>query len=517
MDFFSLASNLQQIAIGGVNFVNNKLRKKSSNCECNYVTYIIIGENEIQPYDINMFFFPFKMCTKIKLKEFKEYFPFKGSIIFRFKIPLTDLIDVINEGIINNVPLLKDKGNRKNLDEHIISDENEIKNILRQDNINHVWVDVTNEEAYIPTFHGNIVAKVLFINHENYKNYNDIYIKNFKNYECSSQIYNVNEKSMCSYKLIKEEKSKKNDADRCDIMKNEEFNEKVKTESRQNNLLNFNYSIDNTVNFHNAMRNYEHNVISNEEYENKRMQEKEKEDTDDNNLEEYNIFQNVNKEKHFLKERKNSHILNTYCEDNRISRYNQNENIKMKINKKASQEKNNFNDHILEKHSYTNTPKIFLSPYNTNNQNNQVDIPKMNYKSVSTDEKQDAIKENVSNRLQELKDFRHQEEEKFKEKVVISEKIKKQIVKWSKNSDDTYKDIKVMLSTLNDVLWENSEWKHVPMSDLITNTLTVKKTYKNAILLCHPDKHRDKSVERVLRAEMIFQALNNAYKEKRHI
>ncbi|CAD2107391.1 conserved Plasmodium protein, unknown function [Plasmodium vinckei] len=453
MDIFSLASNLQQIAIGGVNFVNSKLRKKSLNTECNYVTYTVIGENEKEPYDTNIFFLPFKICATIKLKRFKECFPFKGNVIFRFKTLLADLIDVINEGVINNQPLLK--GDQINTCKQIIMDENEINSFLKQEKFNYIWLDVTNDDAFIPLYNGSIVVKVLFINHDNYKMYNDIHFKHVKGIEYNSEIYHVNEKSCCSYILEKEE--------------NHDNSSNANTENNNENIQNQNNNISKKKNIENGeMLNTQHINMYNS-----------KADDDNYFNEEYDQV-------HFTK----NHI-----------------NINRPINK------GKMTENVVGRDNYHNSTN-FLAAYQNNVENNSIGTQSQEKINIKN---QESIQSKVNNRLKELKEYRSQEEANFKEKIAISDKIKKQITKWSKNSDDSYKDIKVMLSTLDDVLWENSDWKRVFVSDLISNPSAVKKAYKSAILLCHPDKHRGKPIERVLRAELIFQALNNAFKEKKGI
>ncbi|CAA9990495.1 conserved Plasmodium protein, unknown function [Plasmodium knowlesi strain H] len=515
MDLFSIASNLQQIAIGGVNFVNNKLRKKSVSTECNYITYIVIGENEKQPYDTNIFFLPFKICGKIKLKEFKEFFPFKDNVIFRFKIPVVDLIDVINEGIVNHAPLMKEDTNEQNKEKNIISDENEIKNILRQDQFSHLWVDITNEEAYIPFYNSKIVVKVLFINNEEYREYTDIYFKNFQCCESNRPIYTLNDTNPCSYIVLgEEENDKRNSTDNEEEEEEEEekdhyFDEHMNETSPSNHLKNRHPS-NHTDNIPSSHSNNKHTHHLEDEAENFVHNE---------------YVRNDPQSEATYKKGYPSEMPQHKQHQNNANRKREDDNFFQSIKKEAS--KNKASEYILQKNSYTSTTNLLLSGRSNvqggyedmpmGRENNGANSGPYNSPDVDKKERQDVIKANVSNRLQELKDFRTQEEAKFKEKVILSEHIKKQIVKWSKNLDGSYKDVKVMLSTLNEVLWDDSEWRQVPMSELISNSTMVKKAYKSAILLCHPDKHRGKPVERVLRAEMIFQALNNAYKEKKNM
>ncbi|SPJ12510.1 conserved Plasmodium protein, unknown function [Plasmodium sp. DRC-Itaito] len=570
MDIFSIASNLQQIAIGGVNYVNNKLLKKSLNYEINYITYIVIGENEKTPYDINMFFLPFELNTKLTFKDFKKYFPFKGNIIFRFKIALCDMINVINEGIINNSPLLlRDKNIHHNIPykDNIISDENEIKNILKHDNFNYVWIDITNDEAFIPTFNGSVIVKVLFVNHENYKEYNNIY---FKNYNYSHKTYHINESHYCSYIPPKfENKIKKNNNTDDNI-----YNDDILIHNKQNHCetIKRSYDHDNLVNF-----SY---TNSSDEFQRVNIDEECKNVSDENsNLQQNDIPKSNNYYQNdmytYNKYPSNEHV-NINSNNNNNNDNNNNNNNKLYYEKNTKQEDNseehnyqhkynksniyNYDDShdVLERSSNTDNlntlyeenkiinnsqsnyiPYIHISSLNCNEidihnksivtkgaiHNSKYNLLTNQTKNIQNNynNKTPIFKENknitnkINNRLQELKEYRDHEQAKFKEKVVINDQIKKQINKWCRNSDNTYKDIKVLLTTLNEVLWKNAQWKNVYMADLISNPNVVKSVYKNAILLCHPDKNRNTTTEQELRAEMIFQALNNSYKNKRNL
>ncbi|SCM11166.1 conserved Plasmodium protein, unknown function [Plasmodium chabaudi adami] len=565
MDIFSLASNLQQIAIGGVNFVNSKLRKKSLNTECNYVTYTVIGENEKEPYDTNIFFLPFKISTKIKLKKFKECFPFKGNVIFRFKTLLADLIDVINEGVINNQPLLK--GDQINTCKQIIMDENETNSILKQEKLNYIWLDVTNDEAFIPLYNGGIVVKVLFINHDNYKTYNDIYFKHVKGIEYNSEIYHANEKSCCSYILEKEENhdnsSNANTENNNGNIQNQSMVTNIKNNYIKKNFMNFNYSNNNRTDYRNNEsnsnetnntsnintgkndNNNDNSVMNNidnsnshgfkdelknykayiKSYQDNNISKKNIENDEMLNTQHINMYKSKgNDDNYFNEEYDQIHFTqnpneirsNFNTHDNKGNQlYNKilNENIKNHININRPINKGKMTENMVGRDNYHNSTN-FLAAYQNNVENNSINTQSQEKNNIKN---QESIQSKVNNRLKELKEYRSQEEANFKEKIAISDKIKKQITKWSKNTDDSYKDIKVMLSTLDDVLWENSDWKRVFVSDLISNPSAVKKAYKSAILLCHPDKHRGKPIERVLRAELIFQALNNAFKEKKGI
>mmetsp|Transcript_56796 Transcript_56796/g.164790 ORF Transcript_56796/g.164790 Transcript_56796/m.164790 type:complete len:445 (+) Transcript_56796:184-1518(+) len=99
------------------------------------------------------------------------------------------------------------------------------------------------------------------------------------------------------------------------------------------------------------------------------------------------------------------------------------------------------------------------------------------------------------------------------DKVQEGNKVDAEMNAWAKTSDgQAYKDIKVLLSTMHTVTWAGCQWKELPLSELVSGPSTVKKHYRRAILLCHPDKQTEAEPEQQVRADRIFQALNEAFK-----
>lgn len=86
--------------------------------------------------------------------------------------------------------------------------------------------------------------------------------------------------------------------------------------------------------------------------------------------------------------------------------------------------------------------------------------------------------------------------------------LKLQILDWIEGKE---RNIRALLSTLNTVLWEGeNRWKSVSMADLVTPE-QVKKYYRKAVLIVHPDKATGKPYEQY--AKMIFMELNDAWSE----
>jgi len=105
------------------------------------------------------------------------------------------------------------------------------------------------------------------------------------------------------------------------------------------------------------------------------------------------------------------------------------------------------------------------------------------------------------------------EEQLKADKVTEGNKVDAEMIAWAKTSDgQSYKDIKVLLSTMHNVTWPDCQWKELPLSELMSGPNTVKKHYRKAILICHPDKQSEADPEQQVRADRIFQALNEAFK-----
>lgn len=72
------------------------------------------------------------------------------------------------------------------------------------------------------------------------------------------------------------------------------------------------------------------------------------------------------------------------------------------------------------------------------------------------------------------------------------------------------KNIRTLLSTMHQVMWEESKWPEVNMGKLI-NPTDVKKHYRKAMLVVHPDKSSGRNAEQLLIAERVFAAVNTAW------
>ncbi|XP_027302721.2 cyclin-G-associated kinase isoform X1 [Anas platyrhynchos] len=86
--------------------------------------------------------------------------------------------------------------------------------------------------------------------------------------------------------------------------------------------------------------------------------------------------------------------------------------------------------------------------------------------------------------------------------------LKLKILEWIEGKE---RNIRALISTLHTVLWEGeNKWKPVSIADLVTPE-QVKKYYRKAVLVVHPDKATGQPYEQY--AKMIFMELSDAWSE----
>ncbi|KAF5012453.1 hypothetical protein FDECE_1505 [Fusarium decemcellulare] len=94
------------------------------------------------------------------------------------------------------------------------------------------------------------------------------------------------------------------------------------------------------------------------------------------------------------------------------------------------------------------------------------------------------------------------------EKFVLSEKVDAKISAWRDGKRD---NLRALLASLDNVLWENSGWKKVGLHELVMAN-KVKINYMKAIAKTHPDKlPQDASTEVRLIAGLVFSTLNESW------
>lgn len=111
-------------------------------------------------------------------------------------------------------------------------------------------------------------------------------------------------------------------------------------------------------------------------------------------------------------------------------------------------------------------------------------------------------------KLQQLREEAAKMEEEQESKRLMGHALEEKVLQWEKKNGVT-KNIRVLLTTLQNVLWENSGWQPVSLSDVLDPN-GVKKVHRKAMLLVHPDKVRGGVDQKVI-AEKVFDVLNVAF------
>lgn len=92
--------------------------------------------------------------------------------------------------------------------------------------------------------------------------------------------------------------------------------------------------------------------------------------------------------------------------------------------------------------------------------------------------------------------------------VNMNDPVQFKIYKWTQGKEN---NIRALLSSLQDILWEGeNRWKKITLADMLEFS-QVKKQYRKASLIVHPDRTTGKPWESLAREVQI--KLNEAYKK----
>ncbi|KAI0106450.1 hypothetical protein GGR51DRAFT_169712 [Nemania sp. FL0031] len=113
-----------------------------------------------------------------------------------------------------------------------------------------------------------------------------------------------------------------------------------------------------------------------------------------------------------------------------------------------------------------------------------------------------------SEAVQRLREANKAAEAADDEKFALGEKVDARIAAWR---DGKRENLRALIGSLDQVLWENSGWKKVGLHELVIAN-KVKIHYMKAIAKCHPDKlPQDASTETRLIAATVFATLNESW------
>lgn len=119
-----------------------------------------------------------------------------------------------------------------------------------------------------------------------------------------------------------------------------------------------------------------------------------------------------------------------------------------------------------------------------------------------------ATNQKSNEAVQRLRLANQAAEKEGNEKFALADKVDAKIASWRDGKKD---NLRALLSSLDNVLWEGSGWKKVGLHELVVAN-KVKIIYMKAIAKCHPDKiPTDASTEVRMIAGTVFATLNEAW------
>ena len=95
--------------------------------------------------------------------------------------------------------------------------------------------------------------------------------------------------------------------------------------------------------------------------------------------------------------------------------------------------------------------------------------------------------------------------------ITLKAQLDPRLKQWSEDHGKK-KNIRALLSGMDQVMWEGSGWKPISIGDLL-EAKKVKRAYYKASRFVHPDKLVNLSVEQRFVGKRIFDALSQAYAE----
>eukprot|EP01056_Protomagalhaensia_sp_Gyna25_P004207 Protomagalhaensia_sp_Gyna_25__4206@NODE_381_length_3645_cov_15_393511_g292_i0_p2_GENE_NODE_381_length_3645_cov_15_393511_g292_i0NODE_381_length_3645_cov_15_393511_g292_i0_p2_ORF_typecomplete_len357_score54_62DnaJ/PF00226_31/0_00034_NODE_381_length_3645_cov_15_393511_g292_i022763346 len=93
----------------------------------------------------------------------------------------------------------------------------------------------------------------------------------------------------------------------------------------------------------------------------------------------------------------------------------------------------------------------------------------------------------------------------------VDDTLKLKLDAWSLTTDHQIKDIRILLTTLDTVLPLELGWQSPTLGDFLRDPSTLKRYYRKAILLVHPDKVPADNPRHKYTADRIFVALHKSF------
>ncbi|KAK8801922.1 hypothetical protein WA158_006317 [Blastocystis sp. Blastoise] len=135
---------------------------------------------------------------------------------------------------------------------------------------------------------------------------------------------------------------------------------------------------------------------------------------------------------------------------------------------------------------------------------------KSDYVVKAMKEREEKLREAQIQAIAEKKEREVEEEKNQEERYIAHQELGKKLDTWANDQGGERKNIRTLLCTMQTVMWANSGWKDVAMTQVL-DPEKVKLFYRKALLKVHPDKNTGCPADQVYIAQRVFEALNQAW------
>lgn len=112
-------------------------------------------------------------------------------------------------------------------------------------------------------------------------------------------------------------------------------------------------------------------------------------------------------------------------------------------------------------------------------------------------------------KVEELREVEAKQKEQLEQKLQLDDQVTARVNAWA-GAGGKKNNIRSLLSTMDKVLWEDSGWTAVSLSELM-DAKKVRRVWLKAVAVVHPDKVQGCEVERQLLAERVFNVLRDSF------
>lgn len=147
--------------------------------------------------------------------------------------------------------------------------------------------------------------------------------------------------------------------------------------------------------------------------------------------------------------------------------------------------------------------EMFGADYNPLDRNRVLDVIYIEQNKIK------AAQNNIDAIDARRKKLLEQQDAKLQASVELEPKVRQ----WAQASNGQKNNIRILLSTLHNILWEGSGWEPISMADMVSDG-SVKKNYVKAITRVHPDQNQEIEDPKIMyMMDRVFNVLNDSYTE----